>query len=224
MSDTEVTALPPLATGRSRAEFVYLTLRDQIKNGQYVRGERIREEEVARSLGVSRTPVREALARLQARGMLEAASGGLVIVELNRSQIVELYDMREVLEGSAARFAAQHASASDIAALNRINEAFANALGDPKRQAKINREFHETINEAAHNSYLIRMLQELHDSLAVLPSTTFTVKGRGESAITEHKLIIDAIGRNDPDSAEAHARQHIRHAQMARIDMLFASR
>lgn len=224
MTDSVDSEQLPFSAGRSRAEFVYLTLRERIRTGQYIRGERIREEEVARSLGVSRTPVREALARLQARGMLEPASGGLVIVELSRSQIVELYDMREVLEGSAARFAAQHASPTDIAALTRINQAFADALGDPARQARINRELHETIDQAAHNRYLIRTLQEMHDSLALLPGTTFSVSGRGEMAVDEHQQIIDAIGRHDADDAEKLARLHIRRAQLARIEMLFETR
>lgn len=222
--DKDNNSPPANLAGRSRADLVYETLRNRIKSRQYGVGERIREEEVARSLGVSRTPVREALAKLQSRGMLEVTAGGLVVVELSRTQIIELYAMREVLEGSAARFAAQHASPTDVATLQRLNDNFAAATGDPSKQARINRDLHETINETAHNRYLTRVLQDTHDWLALLPSTTFAVPGRGEIAVAEHARIIEAIASHDLDGAEVAARQHIRMAQMARLEMMFERR
>src|SRR5882757_1613946 len=100
---------------RSRADFVYESLRDAISDGRIAGGERVREEEVARNLGVSRTPVREALQRLQQRGILIfGPTRGLVVAQLGHAQVVELYAMREILEGSAARFAARHATTEEI--------------------------------------------------------------------------------------------------------------
>ena len=97
---------------RSRADFVFDSLRDAISDGRIAVGERVREEEIARDLGVSRTPVREALQRLHQRGLLVLGAGrGLVVAELGQHQVLQLYAMREILEGSAARFAAQHANA-----------------------------------------------------------------------------------------------------------------
>src|SRR4051812_48455383 len=94
-----------LRTG-SRADFVYESLRDAIWDGRIGRGERVREEEVAGLLGVSRTPVREALQRLHQRGLLVFGAGrGLVVAELSHNQVLQLYALREILEGSAARFA-----------------------------------------------------------------------------------------------------------------------
>src|SRR5262245_7087752 len=116
---------------RSRADFVYESLRDAIADGRIARGERVREEEIARNLGVSRTPVREALQRLQQRGLLVMGSGrGLVVAELSQHQIVELYSMREILEGSAARFAARHATEPEIAILYRLQEELMSAKQD----------------------------------------------------------------------------------------------
>src|SRR5690349_21508614 len=93
---------------QSRGDFVFESLRDAIWDGRIGRGERVREEEIARNLGVSRTPVREALQRLQQRGLLVVGAGrGLVVNELRHDQVIELYAMREILEGSSARFAAQ---------------------------------------------------------------------------------------------------------------------
>src|ERR1700744_1274595 len=116
---------------RSRAAFVYDTLRDAIWEGRIGRGERIREEEVARNLGVSRTPVREALQRLQQRGLLVLGPGrGLMVAQLGHGEGVELYAMREILEGSAARFAALHATNEEIAKLHELQELLRTAEGD----------------------------------------------------------------------------------------------
>jgi DNA-binding GntR family transcriptional regulator len=196
-------------------------LRLAIHDGKYARGERIREEEVARSLGVSRTPVREALSLLQAAGLLEISAGGLVVAQLTRSQVVELYALREILEGSAASFAAQHASPTEIATLRHICRIFEKSIDDPAKLALINRELHNAIYEAAHNRYLMRTLHELHDALALLPGTTFTIKGRSLVVHEEHLRIIEAIENRDAVAAERAARAHIRGAQEARLEMMF---
>ena len=205
----------------SRAERVYELLLDELRSGAFSGGKRLREEEVARSLGVSRTPVREALTRLQARGLLELTTGGLTVSQFTRSKIFELYALRAVLEGSAARFAAQHASASSISLLRKLSSKFEEALDNPDSLARINRDFHRHIVETAQNRYLERALDDLHDTLALLPSTTFTVSGRPEQAAEEHRRIVDAIERGDADGAELAARVHIQNAQEARMEMLF---
>lgn len=181
----------------------------------------MREDEIATLLGVSRTPVREALARLQARGLVESARGGWTIVELSRSQVMELYAMRGMLEGAAARFAAENASASDIAGLKHVGALFSRCQGNAKEIARVNILFHDAIYEAAHNHYLIRMLQDLNDSLALLSTTTFSVAGRAAGAEAEHDLILAAIEARSPDTAEQAARAHIRNALEARLTLLF---
>ena len=106
-----LTALDRSEHNGSRADFVYHTLRNAIWEGRFAQGERIREEDIAGSLGVSRTPVREALQRLQRRGLLVVRPGrGFAVAELSNKQIFDLYATREILEGSAARHAAQHAT------------------------------------------------------------------------------------------------------------------
>src|SRR6195256_2884675 len=137
---------------RSRADFVYESLRNAISDGRIAGGERVREEEVARNLGVSRTPVREALQRLQQRGLLVLGAGrGLVVAHLSQQEVVELYAMREILEGSAARFAAKHATAAEIAILYQLQEQLRAAEGDAMLHVSLNRRFHQAIYEAAHN-------------------------------------------------------------------------
>ena len=204
---------------RSRADFVYESLRDAISDGRIAAGERVPEEEIARNLGVSRTPVREALQRLQQRGLLEFGAGrGLVVAGLSQHQVLQLYAMREILEGSAARFAARHANEADVAILYRLQKELANAADDAPVLVTLNRRFHQAIYEAAHNQYLLQTLNMLHDSLALLHNTTFRMPKRRSESDEEHRRIIVAIERRDSDGAEAAAREHIRQAQRTRFE------
>jgi DNA-binding GntR family transcriptional regulator len=203
---------------RSRAEFVYESLRDAISDGRIAAGQRVREEEVARNLGVSRTPVREALQRLQQRGLLVLGAGrGLVVALLSQQQVVELYAMRQILEGSAARFAAMHAAPSEIEILYQLQEELKAAEGDALRHTNLNRQFHQAIYEAAHNRYLVQTLESLNDSFALLRSTTFRMPHPQRDSNEERRRIIEAIERRDPDQAEREAREHILQAQRTRF-------
>jgi DNA-binding GntR family transcriptional regulator len=209
---------------RSRADFVYDSLRDAIWEGRIARGERVREEEIARSLGVSRTPVREALQRLQRRGLLVTGPGrGLIVAELSKREVIELYAMREILEGSAARFAAQHAARPEIDILYRLQRDLADAPDDVLLLVKLNRRFHQAIYDAANNQYLTQTLDTLHDSMALLHSTTFRAPNRRRESDEEHRRIVAAIERHDADAAEAIAREHIRQAQRTRFEALIGA-
>ncbi len=209
---------------RSRADFVYDSLRDAIWEGRIARGERVREEEIARSLGVSRTPVREALQRLQRRGLLVTGPGrGLIVAELSKREVIELYAMREILEGSAARFAAQRATTPEIDMLYRLQRALAEAGSDALLLVKLNRRFHQAIYDAAHNQYLTQTLDTLHDSMALLHSTTFRAPKRRRESDEEHRQIVAAIEQHDADAAEAIAREHIRQAQRTRFEALIGA-
>lgn len=207
----------------SRAQKVYDELMEAFRSGKYRPGERIRTEEVAKTLSVSRTPVREALSRLQERGLLEMTSSGLAVAQLDRQGVLELYALRELLEGAAARFAAQHASPSDFYSMRHLANAFAETpLEEMGRVAQVNRLFHNAIYEATHNRFLVGMLGSLNDSLRLLPSTTFEVQGRRDAGVAEHAGILDAIERRDPDAAEELARTHIQRARDTRLAMMFA--
>lgn len=208
----------------SRSSQVYQALLERLRSGALEPGTRMREEDLAKMLGVSRTPVREALAHLQARGLIENTNGGMAIVELSRPQTMELYAMRANLEGAAARFAAENASPSEIASLKHVCGLFSNFQGDAADFAKANTAFHDAIYEATHNRYLIKMLEDLNDSLALLHDTTFSVSGRAEAAKAEHERIFSAIERGKPDKAEKAAQQHIENALGARLHLLFAIR
>jgi DNA-binding GntR family transcriptional regulator len=202
---------------QSRADYVYERLRLAISEGRFKRGERIREEDIAATLGVSRTPVREALRRLQQRGLLINTVRGLAVAELNMKQLFELYAVRTILEGCAARFAAQHANAAELDLLFELQKKMVSAPNNAQVLGRLNRQFHQVIYDAAHNQYLSQTLEHLLDSMALLHYSTFrSPPGRAESD-AEHLRIIEAIKRRDADLAELESRRHIERAQNSRV-------
>ena len=215
---------PPAGTGSAtpRAEYVRERIREAIHSGRYKPGERIRETELAGWLAVSRTPVREALRRLDAEGLLTFVPWrGVVVAELDRQQVIELYAMREILEGAAARLAARHVGETEIELMTDLLAHAATVGDDADRLAAINRNFHQAIYAGAHNRYLLQTLNGLRNSLALLRGTTFSVAGRAAEAHEEHAAILAAIGVRDADAAERAARGHIRAAGRARLRMIF---
>ena len=206
----------------SLGEFVQVWLRDAIREGHYPPGSRIREAEVAQRLNVSRTPVREAFGRLQADDLLILTPWrGAQVAELDRNQVVELYAMRRALEGTAAALAAQHASKAEIELLFDLLELDKNGKGDTSRHVDLNRQFHQALYGAAHNRYLLKALNALGDSLSLLKSTTYEIRGRAATAWNQHLTIANAIKKHDADAAEQAARAHIEFAEQARIKLLF---
>ena len=187
----------------SRGELVHLKLLEAIRTGAFAPGDRVREADVAEWLNVSRAPVRTAFRQLQADGLLvmEPWRGGIV-AQLDQQQLIELYAIRQVLEGAAAGLAAQHASESQIATLNDII-AQADDTTAADERAELNQIFHQYIYAAAHNRYLLQALNTLRDAVVLLPSTTYALDGRhGE--------------------AEAVARHHIGEAEKAHLKMVIA--
>ena len=176
------------------------------------------EQELCDWLLISRTPIREALRRLQSDGMVvHAPGGGLSVAKHDLRAITELYDLRERLEGTAAALAARHADATEIHMLGALLDAHCRLPDDPRIHASENIRFHEAIYHAAHNRFLLATLRGMHDSLALLGRTTFAVPGRIAEALAEHQAIVDAIARRDQDQAEALNRLHVRRGYELRL-------
>jgi len=195
----------------------YARIRAAIRDGTLVPGERLTETDLAGRFGVSRTPVRQAIARLEAEGLLtHEARRGVTVTRPDHQQVVELYVMREVLEGAAARLAAQHASDTEIAAMAEIVEREPAVFADATALAAENQRLHGLLYLAAHNRYLLRSLELLGATMSLLP-TLLTRGGRAEQAHVEHRAIIEAIRTRDGDAAEAAARRHARAAQKHRL-------
>lgn len=208
--------------GVSRSEHAYSSLRAAIHGGRFKPGDRMAEVELATMLGISRTPIRDALKRLESDGLLVAAPRrGLIVAELDQQQVSELYAVRDVLEGLAARLAAQHASPAEIAAMrDLLRRQERTRSGDTATLARLNRQFHDVIYRAARNRYLADLLNAFESSLTLLPGTTYSAAGRAVSALTEHTDMVRAIERHDAARAERLAREHIRAAEKIRVLMI----
>jgi DNA-binding GntR family transcriptional regulator len=193
---------------------------DAIDGGELPGGSRLIETELAERFGVSRTPVREALKRLEAQGVAATEGRRLVVASLDHDQLGELYEVRGVVEGLAARLAARHAAPEEIAVLRGMVEADRALIDQPGGLARANKRFHRQMHRASHNRYLNRMLQDMRRSLALLSTTSLSVPGRGEASIAEHDAIIRAIETRDEDAAEAAARLHISNAYVPRLRII----
>jgi DNA-binding GntR family transcriptional regulator len=206
----------------SRTEQAYRKLREAISSGELKPGDRLLEEKLARSLGVSRTPVHEALARLESEGLAQKdASRGMIVVELDASMIAELYAVREALEGTAAALAARHASEGEIMTLKQIADRDRSLAQDPERLASNNRLFHETLYRSAHNRYLLKTLKALYESMAMVRTASTYSKQRIQLTIEQHQALVEAIEQQDAKRAEELARAHTRAAGKARLALLF---
>jgi DNA-binding GntR family transcriptional regulator len=213
----------PPKPSRSSAAEAYELLLAEIESGGLPPGSRLREAALAERFRISRTPVREALKILEARGLVaHEPHHGAVVASLDYSQIAELYFMREVLEGNAARLAAIHASPTEVEVLRAMVARDRPLVGDPRALAATNRLFHQQVRDSARNRFLTATLENLRISLALLPGTTLAAPQRGAHSLAEHEAIVAAIAAGDADAAEAAARLHIRNAFRARIELLRA--
>lgn len=187
----------------------YDLILEAIDVGIYRPGDRLVESELADRFGVSRTPIREALQRLETQSLLARDGRSLIVASLNHDQIAELYVVRTELEALAARLAAKHAAKEEIKVLRDMIEADAAIVHDPKTLSRANRRFHTQIHLASHNRYLVQQLDLVHRSMALMATTSLAAAGRGEIALAEHARIVEAIAAGDGDRAADELRAHL---------------
>lgn len=202
---------------------VYRRLLEEIRQGVLAPGARLREVEIAERLGLSRTPVREAMRLLEGDGLVvHQPRLGATVRALDYAEIMELYEMRAVLEGTAARLAARAASEVELSELAALNVEFGAAIGNQAQAAEINRQFHMILQDAAKNRFLIKSISSLQKTMMILGPTTLMDGARAESAVAEHARVLDALMARDGMRAEAEMRAHIEAAQRARLKGLRA--
>ncbi|WP_424965792.1 MULTISPECIES: GntR family transcriptional regulator [unclassified Dinoroseobacter] len=187
----------------------YDLILEAIDVGVYRPGDRLVESDLADRFGVSRTPIREALQRLETQSLLARDGRSLIVASLDHSQMAELYVVRCELEGLAARLAARHAAHEEIKVLAEMVDADASLLGDAAAMARANRRFHKQIHLASHNRFLVQQLDLVYRSMALMATTSLAAEGRGEEALEEHRAIINAIADRDEDAAYAALKAHI---------------
>lgn len=201
---------------------VYEILKNRIVNQEILSGIKLQEEVLAEELGVSRTPVREALNRLAQEGLVEMVPRrGTFVVKPSLSDIKELLEVREVLEGMAARLVATKITDEILEEMKKYFEGREQQIrgGYLEEYSKADVNFHDLLLRACGNERLVRMMNNLYDYIQMLRLRTVILPGRAEKSLKEHLMIIDALEKRDPDLAEKKIREHIRNVK---IDVLKA--
>lgn len=195
----------------------YTLILEAIDTGLYKPGDRLVESELADRFGVSRTPVREALQRLETQSLLARDGRSLIVSSLDHNQLAELYAVRAELEGFAARLAARHATDEEIRLLRAMIDEDRKLVNDPQALSRANRRFHKQIHLASHNRYLVQQLDLVHRSMALLATTSISFEGRGSQTMDEHGQIVEAIAAGDGQGAYEALKTHISRAFETRL-------
>lgn len=202
-------------------EDIFAKLRSEILNGTLPPGTQLKEIQLASRFGVSRTPVRDALSRLEDSGLAERVNRGLQVRGLDPEQVIQVYDMRILLEVEVSGQAAQNRSLNDILALEALLE-IDNNLKNPTDTELIqtNLEFHRNVWKASQNPVLIDLLERLMTHLVHAPTSTLSVNNRQKEALKEHARLIEAINNRDAAAAREIAKLHFSTAREIRMDLL----
>ena len=208
---------------QSHGRSAYERVLAQIRSGELRPGDRLTENDIAQRLRISRTPVREAIRQLEADGLVaHVPRVGATVRSLDYSEVMELYEMRTVLESTAALMATRAASDIEISELEEINADLAEAIGDAPRAYKLNRMFHETLAKAAKNRFLIKSMGALQKALLILGTSTLAEQTRAQQAVGEHAAVLKALRARDGAAAEAAMRAHLEASHRARLRQLRA--
>ena len=185
---------------------------DSLANGKLKSGKIVDLDKVSRELGISRTPVKEALIELQGEGLISRQGRFYTIFVTSERDIISLYEAREVLEAQSSMFAALRASDEEIQEMGklmeRISEASKRKVADPVVLSDMNGEFHTLVAKASKNDFLERYSREIRMKLRVARASLFTSADRVKNEVREHSQIFRAISDHDPEAAWKTMMQH----------------
>lgn len=194
---------------------------EAIVRGDIEPGQRLREAQIAKEMGISRGVLREAMQRLEARKLvIRTPNIGVQVISLSEADLQELYDVREALEGMAARLAAINMLDSEIGLLTKVIEKHASTESVKKGKNYFqgdDEDFHSLIAQGSKNQRLIHALgDEIHHQLRLYRYRSSARPGRTKEALEEHRAVVAAIANRDPDAAEAAMRHHLANARAHR--------
>ncbi len=197
-------------------------IRDAILKGTMKPGERVSEPELAERFGISRTPIREAFRQLESEGYLEVVPRkGAIVASLSERDIEEFYAIKIILEGFAAKMAAENLTEKDIERLEAINERLQKIAeeGDVKNFFRVHNEFHDLFIKAAGNDKLFEMINQLVMRFKRLRLASLSHPGRMEISVEEHRNMIEAFKKHDGERADS----LVRHAATIGAGVLIES-
>ena len=194
---------------RTLDSFVVDEVRERIVSGTLAAGTKIDQQALAEELGVSRMPVREALRRLSAEGFVELISHrGAVVAELSHDEIIEIYEMRGVLQGLASRLALPHYTDESVDAMKEIL-AKLDATKDTAEWIELNGAFHRAIESPSEAEHLLALIERLTQQCAPYLQISIRFLHAEETAVASHHSIMDAIVKRDAEALERAVRAHL---------------
>lgn len=198
----------------SLADQVFKQLETDILSGKYQRGESLTESRLSAELGVSRTPIREALRRLEQEHLIEEASKGVVVVGISEKDLADIFEIRNALEGKAAALAAENYTESQIETLREVLEfqEFYLNKHDADRIKSMDSMFHETIYKMSGSTVLYDVLVPLHKKILKYRKASVSNNSRATSSVSEHRAIYEAILARDGELASKLIVQHLNNA------------
>lgn len=198
----------------------YEIVKKAILSGELKPGQALVENTLAAWCQTSRTPIREALRRLEQDGLIDRSDRGLAVRTRSPEEILDIYETRIVLEATAGRVAAERRSEHDIRILRRLLKRCDDVPEtDSEGMANANQQFHRAIWCASHNESLLDLLERLNLHLARYPGTTLAAPGRWKVARRQHKQLVDTIEKRDGDGAHEIALRHFVDARDIRLEL-----
>lgn len=204
-------------------EIVFETLRKAILDGTLKPGERLMEVQMAEDMGVSRTPVREAIRKLELEGLvLMIPRKGAYVSGISSKDIADVFEVRASLESLAAGLAAERIGEEELEALNRmmVQVTINSELGDMEKLVQSDTDFHEQIYRASRNLRLVQIIHNLRDQIQRFRSASLAHPGRIKETLEEHKNLLEAISQRDIVAARRLAQEHIENAESSIMDAL----
>lgn len=210
----------------SIADQIFEKLERDILSGKYARGELLSEQRLSAELGVSRTPVREAIRRLEQEKLMEDAPRGMIVVGISREDMMDMYEIRLQLEGPMARRAALNISDEQLKQMRDTLDLqyyyCERQHSDSSDQIKnLDSRFHELLYSAGGSRAFYDVLSRLHKRITKFRMASISRQSRALESIREHEAILEALAAHDPDRAEEAALLHTRNAceSMAKMEI-----
>lgn len=216
LNDLDLEPLQALQARKSLGEHVFESLRQAIVRGKIFAGEWLVESHIAETLGISRTPVREAFHKLEREGLIERQPrGGFTVLGLNRQDIEETFGIRSVLEGYAAHLAAIKHEPAELQLLEKKIDEFQKALNRGKMNLlpAINTEFHDLLYGLSKSPKLINMINGLRDQIYRYREMILKERKFASTSNLDHKKMLTVIRKRDAEGAERLVRDHILRGQ-----------
>lgn len=209
------------AAAKADRESIFQELRDDILHARLRPGDMLREVALSERFGVSRTPVRDALGRLEEAGLVVRTHRGVEVRAADPDQVIHVYEARILLEEEISGQAAARGGVTDLLTLEGLVSRD-RALEDPSdgERMSTNMEFHSAVWHASKNPVLIDLLERLKTHLVHAPRSTLSVGDRWTESLDEHAALTEAISRRDVAEARRIAREHFETARRIRLELL----